>query len=270
MAAERRSLAITDAYRGRHTSLIGLVTRAAKLQWAHVTLDKLDEDHARWADTITAVTTQAQLAAGRLAAAYLAGYVSSETARRKPPPRVPRDRVGVTPDGRAVREALNSPLIGVKVALSDGKAPTDALRSGLERGIRLAGGATAWASHGALSDLMADDHQIVGWRRVTSGGCGACIAAATGAIHADDELIESHSNCECTMEPVVRDAPERFPRTTGPELFEALSAGEQDARVGPAAGELLRAGEITYSDLIARSPMATEPDQITQAPVSGR
>jgi hypothetical protein len=92
------------------------------------------------------------------------------------------------------------------------------------------------------------------------------MAAATGAIRADDEVLPVHEHCRCTSEPVIRGVREQVQRPTGHDIFESLSTQEQDARLGPAA-ELVRTGQASLDDLVTTSPMALVDDRITQAPL---
>jgi hypothetical protein len=267
MPANARSLQITNAYRARLADLAEQTDRAVRRGWASITIDDLADAHTRWAASVASVTTVMQQTGVRLAAGYAWAFVASETGQRGAFPALTDVVSGLAEDGQPLIEALGSPLIGVRAALKDGKPPEEALSTGLDRGLFIAGGATTWAARSTLSDLMTSHDQIVGWRRVSGGGCGACMAAATGAIHQDDEALEVHANCQCTTEPVVKGVPDRVAHPTGPEIFASLPKGEQDARLGPEAAELLRTDRISFNDLIERQPMAAIPDQITQAPV---
>jgi hypothetical protein len=123
------------------------------------------------------------------------------------------------------------------------------------------------AARAATSDGIRADERLIGWRRVTSGGCGACLAAATGAIHADRTALPVHDHCRCTTEPVVRDVPDTVTRPTGADMVAGMTTAQQDAALGTETAALLRAGQITLPDLIATSPMVAIADQITQAPI---
>lgn len=48
------------------------------------------------------------------------------------------------------------------------------------------------------------DPSAVGWRRVTAGGCNFCrMLADRGAVYTDETaLFASHTNCNCTAQPV--------------------------------------------------------------------
>lgn len=57
-------------------------------------------------------------------------------------------------------------------------------------------------------------------------------------------------------------------RPTGSEIFAAKTRKEQDEMLGPAAAALVRAGIITLDDLYGKSNLDSEPDFITQKPLS--
>jgi len=266
MPRERRSIEITDTYRDRLRVLRARVDRAARAGWARITIDNLQADHDQWAAQIGAVVAAAQFAGVRLTSAYLAAYMASELQRPQEPPAVDAGTVGAAPDGRPVDDLLASSLIGVRVALKDGAPPSVALDRGMARAARAVGESVMHAPREALAAQIRADDRIVGWHRVTSGGCLACVASATRP-YGDSEPLDVHPGCNCSAEPVIRDVPQTVPRATGADVFDALAPAEQDARYGPAA-ELVRSGQVPLRDMVDRSPMATQADQITQAPVS--
>lgn len=266
MPANARSLVITDRYRERLRLMQRSAAQNARAQWQQVTLDDLDATTERWAGSVALLIEETQRGSVNLTAAYIAAYVGSELGRAQLIPTITQ-QVGIAEDGRPLVQALDVAKIGTRVALKAGHDSTTSLDHGLGRGVRLAIAALAFAPRAALVNGMKEHERVVGWRRVTFGGCGACLAAATGAIHATDELLEVHDNCQCTMEPVVRDVPDRERRPTGEAMFAALSPAEQDRRLGPKTAEMIRSGQASFADLITHSPMATVPDQITQAPL---
>jgi hypothetical protein len=122
------------------------------------------------------------------------------------------------------------------------------------------------AARGALLEGIRTDERIVGWRRVTSGGCGACLAAAT-RTYADHEPLRVHDDCRCGAEPIIRDIPDRAPRPDGHQIFDAMNVAQQNAALGHTTAQLVRAGDVPLSDLIEVNHMAAIPDVITQAPI---
>lgn len=269
MPASERSLQVTDAYRGRLALLADRVAGLTLQRWQqNVTLTSLDKSHAVWLAGTVAALAQAQRAGVNLTAAYLAAFISSEVGRRVDPPNVDATRfAGFAEDGQPLAVPLSKTLIGVKAALKDGKAPTDALAEQAHRAVRLVSSAVTSAPRAALADQIATHPMIEGWRRVTRGGCGACLAAAAHGYQRH-EPMQVHSHCHCTAEPVLRDVPDRAPRATGPQIFAGMSPAEQDKALGPGAAQAVREGRVAWPDLIATSPMVVGSDMLTQAPLA--
>ena len=234
----------------------------------NVTLTSLDGSHGLWLAGTVAALEQAQRAGVNLTAAYIAAFIGSELGRRAiEVPQIDADRfAGLSEDGQPVGVPLGKTLIGVKAALKDGKEPQAALMEQAHRAVRLTASAVMSAPRAALSDQIQTHPMIVGWRRVTSGGCGACLAAAARG-YSRHEHLRVHPHCHCTQEPVIRDAPDRVSRATGPEVFAAMGRAEQDRALGPETAQLVRDGRVAWGDLIATSPMVVGDDVITQAPV---
>lgn len=267
MPGSPRSLQITDAYRARLNALSDRLGALTEHYWQTVTVQDLDRSHAHWLMITIGMLDPAQRAGVHLTAAYVAGFVGSELGQRATEiPHVDDAQyAGVAQDGRPLLEALAPTVITVKKALKDGKPPADALAEGQARAVRLAASAVTAAPRAALHDQIQTHSMITGWRRVTSGGCGACLAAAAHPY--GHEPMRVHDHCHCTAEPIVRDVPDHAPRATGPEVFHRMTVEQQDAALGPAAAQLVRQGLVAWPDLIAVSPMVIGPDLITQAPV---
>lgn len=274
MPANGQSLRITDAYRSQLVRLRTQTATMATNAWAMVTLDDLDRTVQQWAAIAGEVVARGQLAAATLTGNYLSAYVASELAR----PARPRDvdlaaYEGKTEDGRPVAELLAGAVIAVRVALGYGRSRDQALAAGLNRGVRGAAGQVLAAGRSAMDDMTQADQQIIGWRRVTSGdACGVCLGAATGAIQHDAEVLLCHDTCRCCKEPVVRGAADGVQRPTGSQIFDEMSADEQDAlfagRGGAAKADLIRSGDIALADLIQTVPQASRPDQLVEAPLA--
>ncbi|MCB0882688.1 MAG: hypothetical protein KDC33_10805 [Thermoleophilia bacterium] len=113
----------------------------------------------------------------------------------------------------------------------------------------------SWRQGGA--DQVADNPDVIGYRRVADGGaCAVCLALETGDVVPDDEVFEAHPNCLCGMEPVT-DGPDPVMRT-GQQRFDAMTTAQQDAlfygRGGAAMADLVRSGRVGLADLVHRSP----------------
>jgi hypothetical protein len=263
MASNPLSLRLTDLYRQRLLVTRQRLEREATVRWP--TIDRLDATD--WADQLAQVVSRAQTEAARASAGYLSAFASLELRR---PVRLQIDSAayaGVSRDGRPLKDALRSPLIGVRARLKEGATSQEALGYGLQRAIRMVSVDFDEAHITALLEAIDRDDRFDGWQRAVRGTCGACLGAATGP--SGGLKWSRHPNCQCVCEPRVRGVPDRFPRLTGAELFASKTKAEQDEALGPEAAEKVRSGAIELSDLVAVSPLATADDFLTQAPVQG-
>jgi hypothetical protein len=270
MPAHERSLQITDAYRRTLIWLAGRAEVITAADWQRlVDIDNLDGTHPAFRAQAAATLATLQATSVRLSGAYLGAFLRSELNDRSiaAPTIDPRRYVGRSRTGKTLEDQLTSTVITVKNAIAAGTAPGDAARHGARQAVRLASTEVVHAARAATSDGIRADERLIGWRRVTSGGCGACLAATTGAIHADRTALPVHDHCRCTTEPVVRDVPDTVTRPTGADMVAGMTTAQQDAALGTETAALLRAGQITLPDLIATSPMVAIADQITQAPI---
>jgi hypothetical protein len=266
MPAHERSLQITDRYRERLSALRAQAVTLTKDGWRTLDPAELDRAHAAWVQRTAVLLTELQRGGIRLSLAYLTAYLRSETGRITTPP-LPTVQAGVARSGVSLEEALVPSLFTVKKAIGEGQAISAALALGLDRASRLATDETAAAARDTLAEGIREDGRIIGWRRVSGGGCGACDAAATGAIQADDETLEVHPFCSCSKEPVVAGVPDAVQRPTGEEMFHAKTEAQQDAMLGKDKADLIRSGDIDFHDLIQHDPMVAVPDGITEAPL---
>lgn len=254
MPARVESLRVTDAYRAQFLALRQRAALIIQAQWRLVHPGRVFEAFPVWQAAAAATLTEAQRLARAQSAAYFAAYATSETGRPVPIPPVP---AGTEQPALALAPAL----ITIRAKLKGGADIQTALDSGLRRAVRGASDDLTGASRTALDVSMRSSGIVVGYRRVASGaGCGACLAAATGAIQASDVTLPVHSHCRCTKEPVIRDVPDRARRATGQELYDALGADGQDALVGADAAGAIRSGAAPFGALIAPGP-----DGLTQA-----
>jgi hypothetical protein len=261
LPASRRSLDVTNQYRRRVVAIRERVTAAAVREWP--TIERLDG--TVWPERLAAVVAGAQTEAVRAAAGYLTAYLSTETGRRQRAVGIDSRRyAGLSRDGRPLTEAFQSPVIGVRAALKDGKPASVALDIGLQRARRMVGVDLDHAHQTALTDTIGSDERFSGWERATAGTCGACMAlSGTSAPH-----FEVHPNCLCVPSPVVRGVANVVKIATGIQLFRRLSTQEQDERFGPEKAEALRTGEMDFSDLVQKSRLKThQRDFITEAPL---
>src|SRR5689334_21560980 len=119
MPRSPQSLRLTEAYRSRLVSLGKRVEAEARVAWP--TIEEFDGTD--WPERTARSLTRAQTEAVRLTAGYLAAFLRSESGRGTAPAIDSRKYAGVSRDGRPLTEALESPLIGTRKALKDGRGP---------------------------------------------------------------------------------------------------------------------------------------------------
>lgn len=268
MPANERALRATNVYREHIATLRAHAEGVTRRTWRLVGPD-LDATYPAFADRTAAALRQMQITGARLSHGYLASYIAVSLGQHPTVSGASANdpRVGTSRAGKPLADALTAPLITVKTAIGSGHDFPEALAMGVHQAARNASEDIAFVARGALFDGIRDRQEIVGWRRVTNGGCGACLALADGTILADDSDIEVHDNCQCSAEPVVRDVPDDIQRPTGRDMFEALTVEQQDHLLGPDKAKLIRDGDAPFHALVARSPMDAIPDQITEAPL---
>jgi hypothetical protein len=160
-------------------------------------------------------------------------------------------------------------LLTVKMALGQRRPPARALAMGLARASRTVSVEAMAAPRTALDRAMDAHPRVRAKRRVTSlNACLACLAAADGEARSIGNRLRVHPHCRCTDEPVLRGVRERVHRPTGRDLFDALTPAQQNARYGAEKAELIRSDQVPFDALVHPQPMATVPDEITEAPLS--
>lgn len=271
MPGSARSAAITDAYRARLVALRRRIVVAVGAAWS-LDPEHLDETFRTWLGRADRLITDAQAVGARLSDAYVAAFVGSELDQAVTPAGLDLARyAGVTMDGRPIREVLAPAIFTVKRELGRGAGFDQAANAGRARAIRNTTSELRASSDAALDDAIAAEPRIRGWRRVTSGRpCGACLAAATGAVQQTDEVMLVHPSCSCTKEPVVGGVRERVKRPTGSDLFDGMSKAQQDelfaGRGGEAKAELIRSGAVSLNDLatVQRQALDGRPPILTE------
>jgi hypothetical protein len=206
------------------------------------------------------VVSRAQLEGVRLTAGFLAAYLRSESGKGTVPVIDSARYVGLSRDGRALSEALRSPIIGVLAALKEGKAPQEALNLGLVRARRSAGFEAIQTPRDALLDAIEENPRIEGFQRQVAGTCGACMALS------GTDNMDTHPGCVCFPVPKVVGVREAIAIPTGIDLFRSLTTQQQDQALGAEAAELVRGG-APLQDFVSHSKQSERDDLLTQAPV---
>lgn len=262
MPVQLRSVRLTDLYRDRQLAARRRLEQQAARLWPSIG----ELDSSDWVDRMAAGVAAAQTQAVRVTAGYLSAFLSSELGERVRGPDIPsRLYAGKSRDGRNLRESLRSPLIGVLGALKAGDTPEKALSFGLTRATRMVGLDFDHAHRSALLNAIESDDRFDGWRRVTTGTCGACAAKAGVLEHG--VRFQIHPGCGCVSQPNVKGAPDRFPVPTGAEIFASKTSEERDEMLGPEAAALVAAGVVTLDELVDESPLEEGEAFITQRPI---
>lgn len=274
MPAHERSLGITDTYRARLQAVRRNAQAGASQMWnRYVTVADLEQGFGLWLLGATSLTIRAQAQAAQLSDLYVAAYVSSELAKTVDPLGIDVTAfAGATQYGRPIPELLAPSLLTVKAAIGADKPPDTALAMGRNRAVRNVGVEADGAGRAALDTVLDDSPHVRGWRRVTGlAPCGACIAAATGAIQDTEETMLVHPHCSCSKEPVVAGAGDRVRRPTGSEMFHSMSETQQNdlfaGRGGEAKADLIRSGQASLSDLITQNDQASGQTIFTETPL---
>ncbi|MDP9116461.1 MAG: hypothetical protein M3O28_04205 [Actinomycetota bacterium] len=273
MAATQQAVALTNNYRAQQAQLtestVGIVTAL----WGGVNPDDIAGTYPVFLTPAIRALSVAQQVSGGLAAGYLPAFIQASTGRPTPRPEVdPATRAGLTTDGRPIGQALQRGLLQVKLALSTGRPVPQAMDTGLAFAVRTTRTEVPQAGRDLLGEGMLHYHEVKGWVRVTSARpCGACLARA-GEFEPAGVAIDVHAACQCTAEPAIEEVPDRYPRMTGQEIFDAMSATEQDAlfagRGGADKADLIRNGDVPLSALVTVQDSYNSGRWITETPLA--
>lgn len=263
MPANPLSFHVTDAYRDQLEQLHATAEAVALAAWRR--LDPADLDGTYPIQAVAANLAALQLQTARASRSYLTAFLTSELGSpTEASPAGSSASIGRSRDGRLLGEAFYSPLIAVKATLKAGGGSERALRDGFNRLKLMAGLELDRVADLSLLTAIDQDERFDGWQRAVRGTCGMCLGAATGP---DGGLrFPRHPSCRCVSEGIVRGVPNRYPRPTGAEIFDAMDDAEQDAALGPKAAEAVRNG-LPLSSLIESSPQKVGDDFAYQGAV---
>lgn len=200
-----------------------------------------------------------------------------------PPPSVPLSVVGLSADGGPLAAVLTE-RAGEAAALARQELVVGVIRGQGPRQIaRNVSRVSGMAYNRAL--LVARTESIRAYRVTTLEGfranpavvqqwtwqctydvrtCAACWAMS-GTVHPVDEMLNSHPGCRCSMLPRTASyqdlgfdgVPDSRPTVrVGTDVFDALSAAEQRAILGPGKYAAYTEGRITLPDLVQRTRSA--------------
>ena len=193
------SLRVIDLYRDRLSGITERVQGNAERSWPGI--EDFDTKADTWLAATAAELAGAQREAVRATQGFLAAFLSSELGQRTQAPSLNPDRYLISRDGRPLNQALNTALVGARVALKAGED----YRQGLTRAVRMIERDLMNAARTALNDGMAADERVEGWQRGVAGTCGACGGdiAKEVSVNLPELPLNIHPNCKCVTVPVV-------------------------------------------------------------------
>jgi hypothetical protein len=218
---------------------------AQRLRQLATYIDPLDLSYSRQA--IRLVVASQQVSAHQ-AVAYLNAYVEALGGSALDLKEALQVDVGYS--GRAGQSVAHVRRKGERYASVHGREQAKAWTSRQQQ--RVAADLTWMAFRDTVHAGVELHPEVIGYRRVPSPlACGACLALATGEVLEPGTVFRAHPACRCGIEPVLKDA-DLVHRPTGRDLFDRMSAEEQDRHFGREKAALLRSGDVAFEDLISR------------------
>lgn len=239
----------------RQRSVILAVVAAILGLWRRINRDRLTESwQAGVGPSIVETMTRAQVSAAALVPAYLRDLAE---AQRIAPPElevVPEAFGDVASDGRPLETLMYQPIIAFKRLLADGVPIEEAMRRATAHMSMIASTQAADAGRAAVGAGAAANRQWTRYVRVVNlPACSRCIILA-GRAYSHSTGFQRHPNCDCDMMPVTSDD---VSIPSPQDLFEQMSAEEQDRRFGKAGAEAVRLGADLGQVVNARRGMQT-------------
>jgi len=209
-------------------------------------------------DTVLPVALSATIEAQEFAAEISGDHVADAVALAGGPvgPRVsPGAFSGIASDGRSLASLLVQPLLSARLAGSAGATREQMAAVGGESFRTITSTQVFDASRAAQTAAQVSNSYVIGHvRRVESGACDRCIILS-GRVYRWSDGFKRHPRCKCTMSEVMRG---ESPDVQSPqEIFDGLSAAEQDARFGAGNARAVRDGADLSAVVNANRGMRT-------------
>lgn len=206
-AAVLSSAAVLQTYQQSTDALIQQIVQAVTQLWGQLTSWR-QPDIEQFAKAVVPIVNAGQIRMASLTEAYLDQYRSIETGKvYRPEGLPPRDvsgskmRLGTDPVEVYKRSGKE-----VYKRLANGASLEDAVQSGLDRAVKAAKTDLQLTKTHVSQDILSEDDEIVGWRRVLEGdySCALCIVASTQRYHKKD-LMAIHPGCDCAVAPLYEE-----------------------------------------------------------------
>lgn len=206
-AAALSSSAVLQTYQRSTDALIKQIVQAVTQLWSSLTSWR-QPDIEKFAKAVVPIVNAGQIRMASLTEAYLNQYRSIETGKTYRPEGLPaRDvsgskmRLGTDPEEVYKRSGKE-----VYKRLANGASLEDVVQSGLDRAVKAAQTDLQLTKTHVSQDILSEDDEIVGWRRVLEGdySCALCIVASTQRYHKKD-LMAIHPGCDCAVAPLYEE-----------------------------------------------------------------
>lgn len=229
---------LARAQQARQRALAARVAALAAARWA---LLGADDPGGAWMGLVpelVAAVVIAQRAAAAGGAEYAARAADQLAAGDADGAVQPGQLAGVASDGRPLDSLLFLPMLAAKARLSAGMALDDALPVGGTHLTRIVATQVYDAGRVATGVGIAARPKLGGYvRQIVGATCARCIVLS-GRVYRWSEGFARHPHCDCIHVPFAQGAHVPEPR----EVFDGMSAAEQDAVFGKAGARAVRDG----------------------------
>lgn len=190
-----------------------------------------DKDMARFLKAAVPVVLASRRQISALTDSYLSQTLTKQLGRPVRP-RGPIDTDALR--GVPAEDVYQRPYQTVWTKLSEGLAYEAAIAAATARLGSIVLTDMQMAKTYTSREVLSSTDNIVGYNRVPSGGksCDLCLIAAQNTYHIGD-LLPIHDNCNCDVEPIVRDS--RRDATTVPDVSDPTVeiAVHHNSEIGP-------------------------------------
>jgi hypothetical protein len=213
-----------------------------------------DADLDRFVKAVLPVVAGGQVQMAQLTASYLASIEQLITGQKvRPVPVRPRDVSTETLRGVPPTTVYRRPGVTVWMALQKGTAFPAAVSSGLNRALDIVTTDLQLARTHTARQSMEGSANVVGYRRVLTGGedCALCAVASTQRYHVED-LLPIHPGCDCDVAPIIgdRDPGRIINQGLLDDTHEEIAARFGESSAG--AGEIPNTSAL-YRDVMIRT-----------------
>ena len=180
------------------------------------------------------------------------------------------DMIGLAGDGTPLRAILDDAARGAGDALGQqlvngialGKNPIDVARAAMRLGLgqsftrmqAISRTEMLRAYRTSTLESYRQSRIVTAYRRLSAHDRRTCLGClfADGTVYALETDFEQHTNCRCTLLPVLANVPP-IQYETGREWFAKQTADAQRDMMGPSRYSAWNAGKVSFDDMINRT-----------------